>query len=56
MDFKGRNRANIRHYSRDTCGIGKLVWVISGVHYQTPAHLEKVWVGLTVIGEENMSN
>ena len=33
-----------------------IVWVVSDVHYQTPAHLEKVWVGFTVTGMEKMSN
>ena len=56
MGFKGHNRGNIPYYSRDTWGVGELVWVVSGVHYQTPAYLEKVWVGLTVLGKEEMSN
>ena len=56
MDFKGHKRNNIPYYSRETWGMGQVVWVVSGVHHQNPAHLEKVWVGFTVIGKEEMSN
>ena len=40
MDSKGHNRDNIPYYSRDTWGMGQLLWGVSGVNYQTLAHLE----------------
>ena len=56
MEFKGHNRDNIPYYYCDKWGMGQVVWVVSGVHYLTPARLEKVWVEFIVIEKEKMSN